>query len=38
MFTLLTIGIFGGMIGLIVFEIIAETRGSHSKLTDHYHE
>jgi hypothetical protein len=38
MFTLLTIGIFGGMIALIVFELIQETSGSHNKLTDRYHE
>lgn len=38
MFTLLTMGIFGGMIALIVFELIQETSGSHNKLTDRYHE
>lgn len=38
MFTLLTIGIFGAMIGLIAFEIVQESRGSHNKLTDRYHE
>lgn len=38
MITLLTIGIFGCMIGLIAFEIVQETRGSHNKLTDRYHE
>jgi hypothetical protein len=38
MFTLLTIGIFGGMIALIVFELIQETSGSHNKLSDRYHE
>ncbi len=38
MFTLLTIGIFGGMIALIVYELIEESRGSHHKLSDRYHE
>jgi len=38
MFTLLTMGIFGGMIALVVYEIIVETRGSKHKLMDRYHE
>ncbi len=38
MFTLLTIGVFGAIIGLIAFEIVQESRGSHDKLTDRYHE
>lgn len=38
MITLLTTGIFGGMIALIVYEIIQEARGSHNKLSDRYHE
>jgi len=38
MFTLLTMGIFGGMIALIVFELIQESSGSHQKLSDRYHE
>jgi hypothetical protein len=38
MFTLLTMGIFGGMIALIVFELIQESSGSHHKLSDRYHE
>ncbi|SEO02655.1 hypothetical protein SAMN05428959_104258 [Duganella sp. CF517] len=38
MFTLLTMGIFGGMIALVVYELIQETAGSKHKLTDRYHE
>ncbi|WP_295997125.1 hypothetical protein [Rugamonas sp.] len=38
MFNLLTIAIFGGMIAMIIYEIIQETRGSNSKLIDRYHE
>ena len=37
-FTLLTMGIFGGMIALVVYEIVQETAGSKQKLTDRYHE
>ena len=38
MFDLLTIAMFGGMIALVIYEIISETRGSRQKLTDRYHE
>lgn len=38
MLTLLTIAIFGGMIVMVIYEIIEETRGSKSKLIDRYHE
>ncbi len=38
MFTLLTMGILGGMIALVVYEIVQETVGSKQKLTDRYHE
>jgi hypothetical protein len=38
MFTLLTMGMFGGMIVLVVYELIQETRGSKNKLMDRYHE
>jgi hypothetical protein len=38
MITLLTIGVFAATIGLIAFEIVQESRGSHNKLTDRYHE
>jgi len=36
--TLLTIGIAIATVVLIAFEIVSEGRGSHHKLTDHYHE
>ena len=38
MFALLTMGTFGGMIALVVYEIVQETAGSKQKLTDRYHE
>jgi hypothetical protein len=38
MFTLLSIGIFGGMIVLVVYELIQESSGSRHKLSDRYHE
>ncbi|GEM_PF-812344 len=36
--TLLTIGIAIATVALIAFEIVSESRGSHHKLTDRYHE
>lgn len=38
MFSLLTMGIFGGMIALVVYELVQETRGSKDRLIDRYHE
>ena len=38
LFTLLTMGIFGGMIALVVYELVQEMRGSKNKLMDRYHE
>lgn len=38
MFTLLTMGILGGMIALVAYELIEEMRGSKQKLLDRYHE
>ena len=38
MFMVLTMGIFGGMIALVVYELVQETAGSRKKLTDRYHE
>jgi uncharacterized membrane protein len=38
MFTLLTMGMFGGMIALVVYELLQEMRGSKNKLNDRYHE
>ena len=37
-FTLLTMGIFGGLAALVVYELMQETAGSKHKLTDRYHE
>lgn len=38
MFTLLSMGMLGGMVGLVVYELIQETIGSRQKLSDRYHE
>jgi hypothetical protein len=38
MFTLLTMGMFGGMIALVVYELVQEMRGSKDRLIDRYHE
>jgi len=38
MITLLTMAIFGGMIALVVYEIVQEVQGSKHKLNDRYHE
>lgn len=38
LFALLTMGILGGMIALIAYELFQETAGSRQKLTDRYHE
>jgi len=38
MITLLTSAIFGCMIALIIYEIVQESKGSHDKLIDRYHE
>jgi hypothetical protein len=38
MFTLLTMGMFGGMIALVVYELVQEMRGSKNRLIDRYHE
>lgn len=38
MFILLTMGMFGGMIALVVYELLQEMRGSKNKLIDRYHE
>ena len=34
----LFIAIFAAIIGFVAFELIAETRSSHHKLMDRYHE
>jgi hypothetical protein len=38
MFTLLTMGMFGGMIALVVYELVQEMRGSKNRLLDRYHD
>jgi hypothetical protein len=38
MFTWLTMAIFGGMIALVIYELVQEMRGSKHKLIDRYHE
>ena len=38
MLTLFTMGIFGGMIALVIYELVEEMRGSKHKLHDRYHE
>ncbi len=38
MLTLFTMGIFGGMIALVIYELVEEMRGSKHKLQDRYHE
>jgi hypothetical protein len=38
MFSMLVIGILGSMVGLVLYELIDEIRGSKNKLHDHYHE
>jgi H+/Cl- antiporter ClcA len=34
----LFIAIFAAIIGFVAFELVEETRGSHHKLMDRYHE
>ena len=38
MFTLLTMGMFGGMISLVVYELVQEMSGSKDRFIDRYHE
>lgn len=38
MITWFTMGIFGGMIALVIYELVEELRGSKHKLIDRYHE
>jgi hypothetical protein len=38
MFDLIAVGMLGGMVALIFFELIQEVRGSAGGLHDHYHE
>ncbi len=38
MFTMLTMGMFGATIALVVYELYDEMHGPRSKLVDRYHE
>jgi hypothetical protein len=38
MFSLLALGMLGGMVGLVIYELIQEVRGGANDLHDHYHE
>lgn len=38
LFTLLTVGMFGGMIVLVLYELVQEMQGSKHKLIDRYHD
>lgn len=38
MFSLLVMGIFGGMVGLVLYELVEEVHGSKLDLQDRYHE
>lgn len=38
MLSLWVIAILGGMVGLILYELIAEVRGGRHQLHDRYHE
>lgn len=38
MLSMLVIGILGGMVGLVIFELVDEVRGGKHELHDRYHE
>lgn len=38
MLSMFVIAILGGMVGLVLYELIAEVRGGTTHLHDHYHE
>jgi len=38
MLSVLVIGIFGGMVGLVIYELVQEVRGGQQQLHDRYHE
>jgi uncharacterized membrane protein YuzA (DUF378 family) len=38
MLHMLVMAIFGGMVGLVVYELIEEVRGGSTDLHDRYHE
>ena len=38
MLSMLVIGILGGMVGLVIYELVEEVRGGKHELRDRYHE
>ena len=38
MFSMLVVAIFGGMVGLVLYELVQEVRGGSRDLHDRYHE
>lgn len=38
MFSMLVIAMFGGMVGLVLYELVEEVHGSKLDLQDRYHE
>ncbi len=38
MLSMFVIAILGGMVGLVLYELIEEVRGGTHQLHDHYHE
>jgi hypothetical protein len=38
MLSMFVIAILGGMVGLVLYELIQEVRGGTTQLHDHYHE
>ena len=38
MLAMFVVAIFGGMVGLVVYELVQEIRGSAHQLHDRYHE
>jgi hypothetical protein len=38
MLSLWVIAMFAGMVGLVIYELVAEVRGGHHRLRDRYHE
>jgi hypothetical protein len=38
MLSMLVVAILGGMVGLVIYELVEEVRGGSHKLHDRYHE
>lgn len=38
MLSLWVIAMLGGMVGLVLYELVQEVRGGHNQLHDRYHE